>query len=149
MLANSESLYWKHKRESVILHGGSGYRDTPRSAQKCIDIRRIWEQSGSRMNTQVGNLFAGCKISLKWISNVSFYFLYNFQAGYSFVSLWVLIWDLAQNGGFPVFSDSAEVLCWVTAMDWWPGVGHNNRVGSCGLPQLSLGYLHFSWRSLD
>lgn len=69
------------------------------------------------MNVQVGNLLAGSLILLKWISNVSFYFLYVFKAGYSFVSLWVLTWDLAPNGGFPVLSESAEVLCYVTAMD--------------------------------
>lgn len=70
------------------------------------------------MNVRIGNLFAGSLILSKWISNVSFYVLYIFQAGYSFVSLWVLTWDLVPDGGFSVFSEYAEVLCYVTAMDW-------------------------------
>lgn len=123
------------KKQSMIFPCGSVYINVPRSHWKCILIGSMWAQSDSRMVVRVGNLFAGPLILFQWISVGSLYhFLFIFQARYDF------IWDLVQHEGFPVFSESAEVLCYVIGVDWLGGVGvrPKSTAGSCPFLQLSL-----------
>lgn len=66
-----DSLFLNHENNSIIFHGGGGYINVSRAAQKSVHVGCTWAQSDRSMGVWVGHLLARSLILLKRISKGS------------------------------------------------------------------------------
>ena len=131
----SESPFLKHEN---TIHDFPLWQWLHKCPQVTLEVYPYWEYVGTKWQQNgcaSGKSFCWTfnLISMDFCGEFVSFSVY-FQARYDF------IWDLVQHEGFPVFSESAEVLCYVIGVDWLGGVGvrPKSTAGSCPFLQLSL-----------